>query len=94
MNSNNKWKNTERSKKQKSETSADSDSPRGSVGQVRVYIHRHVFRLIEKPKKDKIFSLYCRNCSGDACLDRGGFCRLSVFNPAKNVKQVCVLQKI
>ncbi|XP_024011908.1 uncharacterized protein LOC18017250 isoform X2 [Eutrema salsugineum] len=34
MNSNNKWKNIERSKKQKSETYADSESSRGPVGQV------------------------------------------------------------
>ncbi|VVB16244.1 unnamed protein product [Arabis nemorensis] len=34
MNSNNKWKNIERSKKHKAETPEDSESPRGSVGQV------------------------------------------------------------
>lgn len=40
MNSNNKWKNLERSKKHKAETPEDSESPRGSVGQVGFYIHK------------------------------------------------------
>ncbi|WZZ39087.1 hypothetical protein YC2023_035346 [Brassica napus] len=55
MNINNKWKNIERLKKQKSQASADSESSRGPVGQV-----------------------------GDACIDCGGFCRLSVFDTEMN----------
>ncbi|CAN7114885.1 unnamed protein product, partial [Brassica rapa subsp. narinosa] len=39
MNINNKWKNIERLKKQKSQTSADSESSRGPVGQVGFYKH-------------------------------------------------------
>ncbi|CAH2069699.1 unnamed protein product [Thlaspi arvense] len=56
MDSNNKWKNIEKSKKQKS---ADSESSRGPHAQV---------------------------C--DACVDCGGFRRLSVVDTAMNLKQM------
>ncbi|KAH0888868.1 hypothetical protein HID58_051297 [Brassica napus] len=58
MNINNKWKNIERLKKQKSQASADSESSRGPVVHV-----------------------------GDACIDCGGFCRLSVFDTEMNLNR-------